>query len=82
MPPEPLTSTKSSVVKATIVTVSDDLPVPPTPQHMPIYLPPKESNVIDSGLPPTIVPLNVVSAREGEALPRRETVKMILLFCV
>ena len=79
MPTEPLASTtKSSVVKATSVTIPDDvhLPVPPTPQHMPIYLPPKEStgNAIDSSLPLNIAPLNVVSTRAAEA---RETVRMI-----
>ncbi|KAF8797958.1 hypothetical protein BYT27DRAFT_6911414 [Phlegmacium glaucopus] len=74
MSAEPFGSTKPSAVKATIVSFSEDvqLPVPPTPQHMPIYLPPKESYIIDAGLPPTIVPLNVVSAREAEALSRRE----------
>jgi len=80
MPAEPLVSTKSSAVKAMVVTFSEDLqlPVPPTPQHMPIYLPPKESNAIDSGLPPTIAPLNVVSTREAEAPPRKETVRINL----
>ena len=79
MPAEPFTSTKSSVVKATTVAVLDDvqLPVHPTPRHMPIYLPPKESNAVISGLPPTIAPLNVVSTREAEAPPRRETVRNI-----
>jgi hypothetical protein len=76
MPTELLTSTKSSVVKATTVTILDDVqfPVPPTPQHMPIYLPPKESNAVNSGLPPTISSLNVVSTREAEP-PPRETVR-------
>ena len=79
MPTEPITSTKSSVVKATTVTILDDVqpPVPPTSQHMPIYLPPKESNVVNSGLPPTIVSLNAVSTREAEPPPRRETVRNI-----
>ena len=79
MPTEPPTFTKSSVVKATTVTILDDvqLPVPPTPQHMPIYLPPKESNVVNSSLPPTITSLNVVSTREAEFPPRRETVRNI-----
>ena len=77
MPAEPLMSTKSSVVKATTVTILDDvqLPVPPTPQNMPIYLPPKESNAVNSGLRPTIVSLNAVSTREAEPPPRRETVR-------
>ena len=81
MPTEPVTSTKSLVVKATTVTFLDDvqLPVPPTPRHMPIYMPPKESNAVNSGPPPTIVPLNVVSTREAEAPPRRETVRNITL---
>lgn len=77
MPSEPLTSTKSSVAKATTVTILDEvqLPVPPTPQHMPIYLPPKESNAVYSGLPSTITSLNVASTREAEPPPRRETVR-------
>ena len=79
MTTEPLTSTKSSVVKATTVTILDDvqLRVPPTPQHMPIYLPPKESNAVNSGLPSTTALLNVVSTREAEPPPRRETVRNI-----
>ena len=79
MPSELLTSTKSSVVKATTVTILDDvqLPVLPTPQHMPIYLPPKEFNAVNSGLPSTIASLNVVSTREAEPPPRRETVRII-----
>ena len=79
MPTEPLTSTKSSVVKTTIVTILDDvqLPVPPTPQHMPIYMPPKESNAVNAGLSSTITSLNVASVREAEPPPRKETVRNI-----
>jgi hypothetical protein len=79
MPTEFFTSTKSTVVKATTVTILDDvqLPVPPTPQHMPIYLPPKESNAVNSGLPSTITSQNVASTREAEPPPRRETVRNI-----
>jgi hypothetical protein len=80
MATELLTSTKSSVVKATTVTFLDDvqLPVLPASQHMPIYLPPKEFNAVNSGLPPTIASLNVVSTREADPPPRRETVRNII----
>lgn len=64
------------------MTILDDvqLPVPPTPQHMPIYLPPKESNAVNSDLPSTITSQNVASSREAEPPPRRETVRNITDF--
>ena len=61
------------------MSILDDvqLPVPPTPQHMPIYLPPKESNAVNYGLPLTITSPNVASTREAEPPSRRETVRII-----